>query len=547
MKTFTILLLSLLITAITFADNITISGNVKDLKTSAVLDSATVTIVNTQNASERYSVATSSNGAWSLNFTTDVINLSAAAPSVFELRQNYPNPFNPSTRIGFSLQRAGTVHIAVYTILGQELDAKTVTLGAGDHEIDWHSMGAAGALFYAIEMNGMRQVRKMIQLDGGFGGGLGNVMTARRVVPLSSLSKATGSEYYFIVSKFAYMPDTTKMMLTNGLFINSSIETVHSRAFVIDLHNDMLEQMIDGYQIGIRNPLSGDNQTDLPRLRDGGVDAQMVSIWWDGNPTTSKPYDSCMVRADTFMAQASRYSSQVALARTSDEIATVMASGRLAAVFGLEGGIGIENSLAKLQSFYSLGVRYMTLTWNNSNDWAISAADSKSATQGLTDFGKQVIRTMDSLGIIVDVSHVGIKTMQDALTITKNPIIASHSGVRALCNHTRNLYDDQIRAIAASGGVIGVVFYKSFLSKSNTVTIDTVIKHIDYIKNLVGIDCIALGSDFSGGITPSITGLEDVSKFPALTVALLRHGYSIPDVRKILGENYLRVFKKVCK
>ena len=136
--------------------------------------------------------------------------------------------------------------------------------------------------------------------------------------------------------------------------------------------------------------------------------------------------------------------------------------------------------------------------------------------------------------------------MQDALTITKNPIIASHSGVRALNNNTRNLYDDQIRAIAASGGVIGVVFYRSFLSSSGKATIDTVIKHIDYIKNLVGIDYIALGSDFSGGITAP-TGLEDVSKYHALTVALLHHGYSIPYVQKILGENYLRVFKKVCK
>jgi membrane dipeptidase len=546
MKTFATFLLNLLIAAFSFADNITVSGIVKDMKTSAVLDSATVTIVNTQNVSEQYSVITNTNGAWSYNFTTGVAEGSAVTPSAFELRQNYPNPFNPSTRIGFSLQRAGTLRIAVYTILGQELDSKTVTLDAGDHEIDWHSMGAAGALFYTIEMNGVRQVRKMIQLDGGSGSGLGDIMTARRVVPLSSLSKATSSDYYIIVSKFAYMPDTIRMMLANGSFINSTIETVHSRAFVIDLHNDMLEQMINGYQIGIRNPLVGDDQTDLPRLKDGGVDAQMVSIWTDGDTTASKPYARCVTIADTFQAQVNRYSSQVALAKTSDDIAAVMATGKLAAIYLLEGGHAIENSLAKLQWFYNLGVRYMTLTWNNSNDWAISAADSKSTTQGLTDFGKQVIRTMDSLGIIVDVSHVGIKTMADALTVTKNPIIASHSGVRALNNNTRNLYDDQIRAIAASGGVIGVVFYRSFLSSTGKATIDTVIKHIDYIKNLVGIDYIALGSDFSGGITTP-TGLEDVSKYPALTLALLRHGYSIPDVRKILGENYMRVFKKVCK
>ncbi|MCX6136663.1 MAG: dipeptidase [Ignavibacteriales bacterium] len=546
MKSLLALLLSFVFCTLVFADNITVSGVVKDVKTGSVLDSSIVTVVSTQNSADRYSVTTGATGTWSLNFTTSGIERESAIPASFELRQNYPNPFNPSTRIGFTLQKTGTIRIAVYTILGQELDARTLTLDAGDHEIEWRSMGAAGALFYAIEMDGARQVRKMIQLDGGSGGGLGSVVTARRVISSSSLAKTSGTEYFLIISKFAYMPDTSRVVLTNGLYMNSTIETVHSRAFVIDLHNDMLEQMIGGYQIGIRNPLNGDNQTDLPRLKDGGVDAQMVSIWTDGDTASHTHYAECMVLADTFQAQVNRYSTQVALARSSGEIAAVNASGRLAAVYGLEGGHAIENSLAKLQAFYALGVRYMTLTWNNSSNWAISAADTRSATQGLTDFGKQVIRSMDSLGIIVDISHVGIKTIQDVLTITKNPIIASHSGVRSINNNTRNLYDDQIRAIAASGGVIGVVFYRSFLSSTGKATIDTVIRHMDYIRNLVGIDYIALGSDFSGGITTP-TGLEDVSKFPALTYALLRHGYSIADVQKVLGENYLRVFKKVCK
>jgi len=169
-------------------------------------------------------------------------------------------------------------------------------------------------------------------------------------------------------------------------------------------------------------------------------------------------------------------------------------------------------------------------------------------TKGLSDFGKQVIRTMDSLGVIIDVSHTGIKTIDDILAVTKNPIIASHSGVRALRDHYRNLSDDQIIKIANTGGVIGVVFYTAFLSSANSssVTVQNVIQHIDYIKNLVGIDYIAIGADYDGGITAPV-GLNDVSKMPALTLALLQHGYTPSDVRKILGENYMRVFKEVCQ
>jgi membrane dipeptidase len=152
---------------------------------------------------------------------------------------------------------------------------------------------------------------------------------------------------------------------------------------------------------------------------------------------------------------------------------------------------------------------------------------------------------MDSLGIIIDVSHTGVKTIEDILAVTKNPIIASHSGVWKLNNHYHNLTDAQIISIAKSRGLIGVVFYKAFLSRSNDVTIETVIEHIDYIKKLVGINFIALGSDFDGGITTPL-GLEDVSKFPALTYALLKHGYTISEVKQILGGNFLRVFNEVC-
>ncbi|MBI2416410.1 MAG: membrane dipeptidase, partial [Ignavibacteriales bacterium] len=192
------------------------------------------------------------------------------------------------------------------------------------------------------------------------------------------------------------------------------------------------------------------------------------------------------------------------------------------------------------------GMRYMKITWNNSTTWAVSAQDSRSTTIGLSDFGKQVIRLMDSLGVLIDVAHTGIKTISDILAVTKNPIIDTHCGVRKLNNHYRNLNDSQIDSIAARGGVIGVVFYPPFLSSKGIANIDTVIKHIDYIKNRVGIDYVAIGSDYDG-IEKVPIGLEDVTKLPKLTEALLRKGYSIADVRKLLGENYLRVFKRVCK
>ncbi len=191
-------------------------------------------------------------------------------------------------------------------------------------------------------------------------------------------------------------------------------------------------------------------------------------------------------------------------------------------------------------------MRYLTITWNNSTNWAISAKDPRTLTQGLSEFGRQVIRKLDSLGVIIDVSHVGIKTIQDILAVTTNPIVATHSGARSVYNHYRNLYDSQIQDIAKSGGVVGVVFYPYFLNGSSNSSIDDVLKHIDHIVKLVGTNYVSIGSDFDGiEVTP--TGLEDVTKFPDLTLALLQHGYTETEVAKFLGGNFKRVFEKVCK
>ena len=523
---------------------ITITGSVKDKGSLAPIDSALIEIVNTKNPAERYSVVTNAAGLWSYTFNTTGVLENSTLPGAFSVDQNYPNPFNPSTTIPLSTQTAGDVRITVYNAVGQLMDARTFSVPAGNHAVNWTSKGAAGMLFYSVEFGGARTTRKMIQLDGGAQGGLGEVSTFGGRATMADLRKVVSDPYHIATSKFTYMPDTVTGTLSNGAIVDIRLETVHSRAFVFDLHNDVMEKVVFGYQMGIRHTT---DQSDLPRFREGGVDAQMFALWTDWRDSVAHPYYAfTLAMVDSFTSQIRQNAAAFAQARTSDEILQANAAGKLAGVLAVEGGHAIENDLEKLRTFHTQGARYLTITWNNSTAWAVSAADARSTTVGLSDFGKQVIRTMDSLGMMIDVAHTGIKTIWDILATTKNPIIATHSGVRALNNNTRNLTDAQIDSIARRGGVIGVVFYPPFLSSKNSATIDTVLKHIDYIRNRVGIDYVAIGSDFDG-IESVPVGLEDVSRLPNLTSALLRHGYSIAEVRKILGENYLRVFKQVCK
>jgi membrane dipeptidase len=384
----------------------------------------------------------------------------------------------------------------------------------------------------------------MVQLDGHGQGGLGDALTSGRTGVTAGPAKAGPLTLTIITSKFLYMPDTTHLTVQGDALIDTKLETVHERAFIFDLHNDVMEKAVLGYQIGIRHAVE---QSDIPRFRDGGMDAQMFALWTDWRDSAAHPYyEYTMAMADTFRSQVARSSDAMVQARTSTGMLAASAQGKLAGVLAIEGGHAIRYDLARLREYYDMGARYMTITWNNSIGWAVSAQDARSATVGLNAFGQQVIRTMDSLGMLIDVAHTGIKTIKDILAVTKNPIIDSHAGARALYNHYRNLSDEQIDSIAARGGVIGVVFYPSFLSSTGRATIDSVVRHIDYIKNRVGVDYVAIGSDFDGIETVPV-GLEDVAKLPNLTAALLRKGYSITDVHKILGGNALRVFKRVCK
>ncbi|HQI42071.1 MAG TPA: dipeptidase, partial [Ignavibacteriaceae bacterium] len=286
------------------------------------------------------------------------------------------------------------------------------------------------------------------------------------------------------------------------------------------------------------------NHTDIPRMQTGEVNIQFFSIWV--SPTAYTNYfDQALYMYDIFNSELSANTSSIGSATTLQEALSLNSQNKIAGVIGVEGGHHIEDSLEKLYELYNLGMRYLTITWNNSTSWAISAKDNRTLTQGLNDFGKQVIRKLDSLGVIIDVSHTGIKTIQDILTVTNNPIIASHSGARSVYDHYRNLYDWQIQDIANTGGVIGVVFYPYFLNGSANASIEDVIAHVDHIVSVVGTDYVSIGSDFDGiEVTPF--GLEDVSKFPDLTLALLQHGYTEQEVAKFLGGNFKRVFEQVC-
>jgi membrane dipeptidase len=519
-----------------------ISGTVTDSINQTGISNAKILITNL-NSGFTDSAFTNSSGNWSYNFITGLDENNNFNPSNYLIARNYPNPFNPSTTIEFVLPTSGSVQIFIHNILGQLIDSREEFISAGSYSTKWYARGSAGVYFYTIKTSKESVTNKMILLDGGNGIGLSEIHQGNRI-QINTYNKSSSLHAEITISKLGYISKSINSTVSGGEHFNTSLITVHHNATLIDLHNDILEVMVGepSYHLG---PLHTTYHTDIPRLQKGGVDVQFFSVWFDYRQfPESLYYNQSQVIMNRFDMEISANPNTIGQARNLQEALDLNNAGKIAAVIGVEGGHTIENNLDNLENLYNQGMRYMTITWNNSTSWAVSAQDSRSATVGLSEFGKSVIRTMDSLGVIIDVSHTGIKTIQDILQVTTNPIIATHSGVRAIRNHYRNLYDSQIIDIAKSGGVIGVVFYPPFLT-TGTAYIDNVIQHIDYIKNLVGIDYVAIGSDFDGiEVTP--VGLEDVSKFPALTSRLLERSYTQQDVEKILGGNFMRVFEKVC-
>lgn len=368
---------------------------------------------------------------------------------------------------------------------------------------------------------------------------------------------------------------------------DSRYKKIHQRAIMADSHNDLLTASIEKNLL-IDQDLRGKTHSDLLRFKEAGVDVQIFSVWCDGDK--KQPYAWANREIDTLYAVAARNPDKIQIIQNYTDIHKAVKKKKLAALFGVEGGHMIESDLNKLEALYNRGVRYMTLTWNNSTEWASSAMDESSLANqaratGLSAFGKEVIKKMNDLGMMVDLSHVGERTFWDAIQTTTKPVLVSHSNAYTLCPVFRNLKDDQIDAVGKNGGVIQLNFYSAFVDSSfkkrekaflqnKKAKIDSLIalgmqkeyaqsmvvdmykeesiaiqppmemllKHLDYIVNRIGVDHVGMGSDFDG-ISASPKELTDVTSYPLITKALLERGYSKKDVYKIMGGNLLRVMK----
>ena len=376
-------------------------------------------------------------------------------------------------------------------------------------------------------------------------------------------------------------------MTLSASSISEKARKLHFSSIVVDTHDDTTQRLLDpNFDLSKRDTRGS---IDIPRMKDGGLGAIFFSIWIPSKITGPEAVKRAMQQIEAVRSQVAKHPAEMVLSTTAAEIREAHKNGKIAALMGVEGGHMINSDLPTLRRYASLGVRYMTLTHSGNDEWADSSTD-KSAHNGLTAFGKDVIREMNRLGVMVDISHVSDKTFADVLAVTKAPVIASHSSCRALCDAPRNMTDEMMRALAANGGVIHINYHVGFLSqefrdaektdpsinksieaeinklcgdneacqlmegdrltrlyvekgKLPRVDYSKIIEHIDHAVKVAGADHVGLGSDFDGANMPY--GMEDASKIPQITEALLAKGYSEDDVRKILGENTLRVMAQV--
>ena len=364
---------------------------------------------------------------------------------------------------------------------------------------------------------------------------------------------------------------------------------IHQRAIAIDMHVDTVQRVLDEH-VDIEQQLS-DGHFDAVRAKAGGLDAQFFSIWVEpqlfggGGPKAVKRADDQIA---VIRALAEKHPETWLLATSADDIRRAVREGKIAALMGLEGGYAIDERLENVQRYYDLGVRYMSPAWSVSTSWAGSSGDEVGLTRGLNDFGKRVVREMNRLGMMVDVSHVSDQTFWDIINTSSAPVIATHSACRAIADVPRNLTDDMIRALAKTGGVVNVIFYpehiepgwaqlkkkvdaeiapmvqqasdaehgdavhkklardgvrqREYLRRLPPVKVSRIVDHIDHIVKLVGVDHVGIGSDFDG-VQITTSDLATVADLPNLTKELLRRGYTESDVDKILGGNMLRVME----
>jgi membrane dipeptidase len=381
------------------------------------------------------------------------------------------------------------------------------------------------------------------------------------------------------------------LLVTTGLAGDSILEKarkLHFSSILVDTHDDTTQLLLDPkFDLGERHT-SG--SIDIPRMREGGLSAIFFSIWIPSKVTGPTAVQKALEQIDAVREQVRTHPKDLVLATTAEQIRQARKEGKIAALMGVEGGHMINSDLDVLRKYAGLGVRYMTLTHSGNDEWADSSTD-KAVHNGLTDFGKDVVREMNRLGVMVDISHVSDKTFYDALEVSKAPLLASHSSCRAICDAPRNMTDQMMKDLAAKGGVVQINYHVGFLSQEfrsaekadpkineaiglevNKRCGDTnegcmliegdritreyvakgvlprvdytkIIEHIDHAVKVAGIDHVGLGSDFDGANMPY--GMEDATMLPKITEALLKKGYSAGDVKKILGENTLRLMADV--
>jgi len=383
--------------------------------------------------------------------------------------------------------------------------------------------------------------------------------------------------------------------VASDIVVSARARQIHDSALVVDTHADTPQRFLDeGFDIGSTDP-KDIGHISLDKAQRGNLGAEFFSIWVDPETNQGRFAKHTFDLIDSVYEQAARHPDRMMMAFSPNDIDWAHKQHKLAALMGIEGGHSIENDIHLLRDYYRLGVRYMTLSWSNTNEWADSSGDIDDPKvqhhNGLTDFGKQVVLEMNRLGMMVDISHVADKTFWDVIETTKAPVMASHSSARALVNAPRNMTDDMLRAVGKNGGVVQVNFFNGFDDEDfrkaiaaqakdqaaaiakytdqlkaegkpvNYVDVDRIerdwmakiprpplkslIDHIDHIAKTAGIDHVGLGSDFDGvsGATPQ--GIDSAADLPTITQALLDRGYSAEDIKKILGGNLMRVFREV--
>jgi membrane dipeptidase len=382
---------------------------------------------------------------------------------------------------------------------------------------------------------------------------------------------------------------------TSEPIVSPRAQEIHGSALIIDTHADTPQRFLDeGFDIGSTDP-NDIGHISLDKARRGNLGAEFFSIWVEPETNQGHFARHTFDLIDSVYEQAARHPDRMMMAFSTADIERAHHEHKFAALMGIEGGHSIEADIHLLRDYYRLGVRYMTLSWSNTNEWADSSGDINDPKiqhhNGLTDFGKQVVQEMNRLGMIVDISHVADKTFWDAIATTKAPVIASHSSARALVNAPRNMTDDMLKAVAKNGGVVQVNFFNGFIDENfrkaeeaqrpdqeaarqkymaqmksegkevNYIELDRIerewiakiprpplkslIDHIDHIAKVAGVDHVGLGSDFDGvsGATPQ--GIDSAADLPKITEALLDRGYSAEDIHKILGGNLMRVFREI--